>query len=91
MARFTVGSRVRARPGDPDGHTRVPRYVRGHRGEIVGLHGEWKLPDTAVRGTLLTEPVYAVRFSAADLWGHGQHSVIVELWESYLEEAPGER
>lgn len=91
MARFTVGSRVRARPGDPDGHTRVPRYVRGQHGEVVGLHGEWKLPDAAVRGTLVTEPVYAVRFSAADLWGLGRHSVIVELWESYLEEAPGER
>jgi hypothetical protein len=73
VARFAVGSQVRARPGDPDGHTRVPRYVRGHR------------------GTELTEPVYAVRFSAADLWGHGRHSVIVELWESYLEEEPGER
>lgn len=91
MARFAVGSRVRARPGDPDGHTRVPRYVRGHRGEVVGLHGDWKLPDAAVRGTLLAEPVYAVRFSAAELWGDGRHSVIVELWESYLEEEPGER
>jgi hypothetical protein len=91
VARFAVGSQVRARPSDPDGHTRVPRYVRGHRGEVVGLHGEWKLPDAAVRGTELTEPVYAVRFSAADLWGHGRHSVIVELWESYLEEEPGER
>ena len=91
MARFTVGTEVRARTGDPDGHTRVPRYVRGHCGEIVGLHGDWKLPDAAVRGTLVTEPVYAVRFRAADLWGHGGHDVIVELWESYLEEAAGER
>jgi nitrile hydratase len=91
VARFAVGSQVRARPGDPDGHTRVPRYVRGHRGEVVGLHGDWKLPDEAVRGTLVTEPVYAVRFSASDLWGRGGHDVIVELWESYLEEAAGER
>jgi nitrile hydratase len=44
-----------------------------------------------VRGTLVTEPVYAVRFRAADLWGHGGHDVIVELWESYLAEAAGER
>jgi nitrile hydratase len=34
-------------------------------------------------------PVYAVRFEAADLWGEGDHSVIVDLWEPYLDR-PGE-
>jgi nitrile hydratase len=87
VARFAVGARVRARPGDPDGHTRLPRYVRGHQGEIVDDHGSWQLPDEALRGTIRAEPVYAVRFAARDLWGAGSHSVIVDLWESYLEEA----
>jgi hypothetical protein len=40
-----------------------------------------------VRGTARSEPVYAVRFAARDLWGAGSHSVTVDLWESYLEEA----
>ena len=87
MARFGIGARVRARAGDPAGHTRLPRYVRGQQGEIVDDHGSWPLPDDAVRGTARTEPVYAVRFAAGALWGAGSHSVTVDLWESYLEEA----
>ena len=87
MARYAIGTRVRALSFDPDGHTRLPRYVRGHRGEIVDGHGSWPLPDQALRGVARTEPVYAVRFAARDLWGEGSHSVVVDLWESYLEEA----
>jgi nitrile hydratase len=30
--------------------------------------------------------VYAVRFPAAQLWGEGEHTVTVDLWQSYLEE-----
>jgi nitrile hydratase len=29
-----------------------------------------------------------VRFRAADLFGAGDHTVTVELWEDYLEEVP---
>jgi nitrile hydratase len=86
MARFARGDLVRARSADPDGHTRLPRYARGHLGEIVDGHGTWPLPDDAVRGVSRSEPVYAVRFAARELWGTGEHSVIVDLWESYLEE-----
>ncbi len=83
---FAPGTRVRARPGDPDHHTRVPRYVRGHIGEVVESEGEWPLPDDAARGlTPRVENVYAVRFEAGSLWGEGSHTVTVDLWESYLE------
>jgi hypothetical protein len=54
---------------------------------IVDDHGSWQLPDAVVRGTAVQERVYAVRFAAEDLWGAGSHSVVVDLWESYLEEA----
>ena len=87
MTRFAAGARVRARAADPDGHTRLPRYARGHIGEVVEVRATWQLPDDAVRGVFRTEPVYAVRFPAAELWGSGSHSVIVDMWESYLEEA----
>jgi nitrile hydratase len=83
---FAAGARVRARSADPDGHTRLPRYVRGHVGEVVGVRGPWALPDLVVRGVTRREPVYAVRFAAAELWGAGSHSVTLDLWESYLEE-----
>jgi Nitrile hydratase beta subunit, C-terminal len=87
--RFAPGSRVRARPVDPAHHTRLPRYVRGHVGEIIAAEGEWPLPDDQVTGhtAARVETVYAVRFRAAELWGAGDHTVTVDLWESYLEEA----
>ena len=84
---LAVGTRVRARLGDPDHHTRVPRYVRGHTGEVVAVLGEWLLPDAVVRGAPRRETCYAVRFPAAELWGSGDHTVTVDLWESYLERA----
>jgi nitrile hydratase subunit beta len=89
--RFAPGDRVRARPGDPAHHTRMPRYVRGHAGEVAAVTGEWPLPDDVARGTGpgRAEPVYAVTFAAADLWGEGTHAVTVEAWESYLEPVPG--
>ena len=84
---YAVGDRVRARAGDPDHHTRLPRYVRGQAGEVVARLGAWVLPDASVAGLATTEPCYAVRFAAADLFGSGNHTVTVDLWESYLERA----
>jgi nitrile hydratase len=82
----TPGDRVRVRVQDPPGHTRAPRYVRGHVGVVVEQHGVHPLPDAVVAGSgPAPEPVYAVRFAARDLWGDGDHSVTVNLWESYLE------
>ncbi|WP_207944448.1 SH3-like domain-containing protein [Actinomadura rubrisoli] len=84
---YAVGDRVRVRTVDPGHHTRVPRYVRGQSGVIVGEHGRWPLPDDRARGIEppRVETVYIVRFGAADLWGEGDHTVAVDLWESYLE------
>jgi nitrile hydratase len=75
---------------DPTTHTRAPRYVRGHVGRVVEEHGRHRLPDDVVAGIdpPRVETVYAVRFPAAALWGAGDHSVIVNLWESYLRPAP---
>ena len=86
---YPAGARVRARAGDPDHHTRIPRYVRGHTGEVVAVLGRWPLPDDRARNIMppRVEPCYAVRFSAEDLWGSGDHTVTVDLWESYLERA----
>jgi len=85
---YTPGTRVRVRAGDPDRHTRVPRYVRGHVGEIVAALDRWPLPDDSARGLPPREETcYAVRFSAADLWGSGDHTVTVDLWESYFDRA----
>jgi nitrile hydratase subunit beta len=87
--RFALGSRVRARSLDPDHHTRLPRYLCGHVGEVIAGGQEWPLPDDVARGIgpPRVEAVYAVRFTAAELWGAGDHTVTADLWECYLEEA----
>jgi len=91
MSEYPPGSRVRVRLDDPLVHTRAPRYVRGHEGTVVETHGSHPLPDDVVAGRPPSvEPVYAVRFEAGELWGEGNHSVTVNLWESYLQ-APPER
>jgi nitrile hydratase subunit beta len=89
MAEWRPGDRVRTRAVDPAGHTRLPRYARGAVGVLVEPAGRHPLADERARGRA-TEPraVWHVRFRAADLFGAGDHTVTVELWEDYLEEAP---
>jgi nitrile hydratase len=88
---FAVGDRVRARNLNPDGHTRLPRYVRGRKGTVERLHGAHVLPDAHAHG-LGEAPrlLYGVRFSAQELWGAdapSRDSVCLDLWEPYLEHA----
>jgi nitrile hydratase len=53
----------------------------------VELAGRHPLADERARGQDgEPHPVYHVRFAAADLFGAGDHSVVVELWEDYLVE-----
>ena len=86
--RFEVGDTVCARDLHPVGHTRLPRYVRGHRGVVTLVHPAFVFPDTNAHGNGENpQYVYAVRFAAADLWGEGNHSVSVDLFEPYLEAA----
>jgi len=92
-ARFRTGQRVRARNINPVGHTRLPRYVRGHVGAIVADHGVFDFQDTDTEGYALPERpqhVYTVRFTARELWGDAASSrdtMHAELWEEYLERA----
>ncbi|MGH9064969.1 MAG: SH3-like domain-containing protein [Acidimicrobiales bacterium] len=88
--RFRPGDPVLVRAIDPPHHTRAPRYVRGRQGVVLEVHGAHRLPDDVVTGAgaPAVEPVYAVRFEAADLWGEGAHSVVVNLWQTYLAPAP---
>ncbi len=84
--RYPSGTVVRVRLDDPPWHTRAPRYVRGRTGCVVEIHGVHRVPDDVVTGAVppRAEAVYAVRFTAQELWGGGDHSVTVNLWERYL-------
>jgi len=90
-ARFAVGDRVRARNIHPSGHTRLPRYVRGHVGTVTRLHGCHVFPDASAHG-LGDDPqwLYVVGFDATELWGADAQSgstVSVDAFEPYLEPA----
>ncbi len=89
--RFRPGDAVRVRRMRPVRHTRCPRYVRGARGVIERVHGDDLLADAAARGEDgPVEAQYAVRFRSDDLFGRGDeppYRVLVDLSESYLEEA----
>jgi hypothetical protein len=85
--RLPAGTRVRTRRADPPHHTRLPRYARGAVGTVVEAEGAHPLADDRARGVpAAPETVYAVRFDAHELFGEGDHAVVLALWESYLEE-----
>lgn len=82
---FAIGAGVRTSRVDPLHHTRLPRYARGAVGTIVGCQGSHPRPDDRARGIdTEAEHVYAVRFDARQLFGEGDHSVTLALWQSYL-------
>jgi nitrile hydratase subunit beta len=88
---FAPGDRVRTSRADPPRHTRLPRYARGATGIVVELQGRHPLPDHRAGGlSAEPEPVYAVRFAARELFGDGEHTVTVDLWQSYLSAADDE-
>jgi nitrile hydratase len=89
--RFHAGQHVRARNINPDGHTRLPRYVRGKSGTVERIYAAERPWDTDARGLDVSkkpQPVYSVRFTARELWGaqsNAHDSVYVDMWEDYLE------
>lgn len=95
-AHFAVGDRVRARNTHPRGHTRLPRYVRGHAGEVVLVHGAHVFADrhaASAPGAAFDEAptwLYTVAFDGGTLWGDSAEpgtQVSVDAWEPYLESA----
>jgi nitrile hydratase len=88
-ARFKTGDIVRTRNIHPEGHTRLPRYLRGHLGEIVRVHGTHVFPDSSAHGKG-DDPqwLYTVRFRAREVWGNdSEDTVAADLWEPYLDAA----
>lgn len=92
--RFQAGDAVMARNINPEGHTRLPRYIRGKRGTVVRVNGWYAIQDEETDG-LGPDPqtVYTVRFDGREVWGQAAEpnlSVCVEMWEGYLDPSPGE-
>jgi nitrile hydratase beta subunit len=88
--RFGPGDRVRARDISPAGHTRLPRYVRGHVGTVELVQPGHLLPDTNAHFQGENpQHVFTVRFDSRELWGAEAEPFVltVELFDSYLEPA----
>jgi nitrile hydratase len=85
---FSVGERVRAKDISMSGHTRLPRYFRGHTGVVEVVQPAAVLPDTMSQFTSENpQYTYSVRFDSRELWGPDTEPFTVtgDLYESYLE------
>ncbi len=91
VAKFAVGDLVRVVAGPTPGHTRCPAYLRKARGKIEQVYGLAHVPEVRAHSSVrYREHTYAVIFDAGKLWPEDSglatdHSVIVEVFESYLE------
>ncbi len=71
-------------------HIRTPHYLRGAKGVVERHLGRFANPEElAFMRPAAILNLYHVRFAVADLWpdGHAHDSVVVELFEPWLETA----
>jgi nitrile hydratase len=88
--RYAVGDRVRVRDDHVPGHMRMPGYIRGKSGVVVGVSPAYPFPDAHAHGIeAQDEPTYDVRFRSEDLWPDDAERALVHVgvFESYLERA----
>ena len=88
--KFKVGDEVRVRTDLVAGHVRMPAYIRGKRGVVVGESPPYPFPDAHAHGVdAAEEPTYDVRFDALHLWPDSADAAFVHagVFQSYLERA----
>ncbi len=85
---FGAGARVRVKLDYVSGHVRIPAYVRGKAGVVVGHSPVYPFPDAHAHGIEAEdEPTYDVRFRSEDLWPNSTDAALVHvgIFQSYLE------
>ena len=88
--RFRVGDRVVVRGDHVPGHVRMPAYIRGKSGIVVGESPVYPFPNAHAHGVDADdEPTYDVRFSTAELWPSAADAAFVHVgvFQSYLDPA----
>ena len=89
--RFAVGDAVRVRAAYPPGHVRTPFYIRGKRGVIERLCGQYANPEELAYGRdgRPRLPLYRVRFRQCEVWpayaGAPEDTLDVEIYQHWLE------
>jgi len=89
-ARFQPGDRVRVTLDSVPGHMRLPGYIRGKEGVVVGESPAYPFPDAHAHGVASQdEPTFDVRFRSEDLWPNSSEPALVHVgvFQSYLEPA----
>jgi hypothetical protein len=91
--RPALGDDVRVSAADPDEFRRVPGYLRGQVGVVVGECGDKPLPVGYGVGEVLgdPEPVLTVRFDVEQVFGGTGRGgwLHADLWVSNLEPTSG--
>jgi nitrile hydratase subunit beta len=85
---FKPGDTVQVRADHVPGHHRLPAYIRGKTGVVVGVSPAYPFPDAHAHGVQADdEPTYDVRFSTSDLWPSSADAAYVHVgvFQSYLE------
>ena len=85
---FAPGDRVRVRLDFVPGHIRMPAYIRGKTGVVVGESPAYPFPDAHAHAIeSQDEPTYDVRFRSEDLWPNSADPAMVHVgvFQSYLE------
>ena len=86
--RLAVGDGVRVRMDHVPGHVRMPAYIRGKRGVVVGVSPAYPFPDAHAHGVEAEdERTCDVRFVSTELWPDAAEPAMVHVgvFESYLE------
>ena len=87
---FKAGDKVRVRSDHVPGHVRMPGYIRGKTGVVVGESPVYPFPDAHAHSMeSVDEPTYDVRFKAEELWPNAADPALVHVgvFQSYLERA----
>jgi nitrile hydratase len=89
-ARFKPGDRVLVKMEDRPGHIRTPWYVRGKRGWIERVYGEFRNPESLAYGGdgLPKRPLYLVGFNQSQVWAKyaaAKDKLFIDIYEHWLE------
>jgi nitrile hydratase len=90
--RFKAGDRVTVKFEDRPGHLRTPWYVRGKRGWIERVYGDFLNPELLAFGKdgLPRKTLYLVAFDYAEVFektSGAQDKVLVDIYDHWLEPA----
>ena len=93
ISKYKIGDAVMVAAENPTGNPRTPKYIRGKRGVIERLCGNYRNPEELAYGRagLPRQPLYRVRFRQAELWprydGRAADTIEIEIYQHWLEPA----